>query len=129
MRRRSRAHRPLGSWLAALALTVILAAAGCGSQVHVGRSRTLAVAISEFHLDPVSASVLPGRLTLVARNYGRLSHNLALRRGARQIASTSPLPPGAQARLVVKLRPGRYTLESTTLDGAALGARATLIVR
>jgi hypothetical protein len=111
-----------------VALTVAVAT-GCAVGVRVGRTRTLAVAISEFHLSPVSASAPPGRLTLIAHNYGRLSHNLALVRGQRQVASTSALPPGAQARLVVELHPGRYTLVSTTLDGSALGARATLTVR
>jgi len=89
----------------------------------------LEVAISDFHLAPVSASVPPGRLTVLAHNYGRLSHNIAIERAGRQIASTSPLPPGTSARLIVNLAPGDYVLLSTSWDGAALGARATLIVR
>jgi hypothetical protein len=113
--------------LAAAALAAF-GAAGCGSTVAVGRARVLRLGVSEFRVSPAASSAPAGRLTVVVRNYGRLSHNLVIARGSRVLAETDALPPGTQAQLQLTLRPGSYTLSSTSGDGSGPGGTASLTV-
>jgi hypothetical protein len=113
----------------ATAVTVAgLLATACGSAVRVGRNRTLQVALSEYRVNPRAASVSTGFLTLVVRNYGRLTHNLVIAQNGRPQAATPSIAPGSEATIVLQLSPGTYTMSSTILSDADLGERGTLNV-
>jgi plastocyanin len=114
-------------------LAIAVAAAGllataCGSAVHVGRGRTLEVALSEYRVNPSAASISAGSLTFVVRNYGRLTHNLVIAQNGHPQAATPSLAPGSEATIVLYLRPGTYTMASSILSDAGLGERGTLTV-
>lgn len=114
---------------AIVAALAAVAGAGCSHTARVGPARTLQVAVSEYRLKPDSIEVTPGFLTLVVRNYGRLTHNLVVAQNGRPQGATGSIPPGHEATLIVDLARGRYTLASTILSDADLGARGTLTVR
>jgi hypothetical protein len=104
------------------------AVTGCGSTIRVGTGRTLAVALDEYRVNPGSASAPSGVLTLIVRNYGRLSHNLVVASGGYDDGSTSAIPPGNEATLLLDLTPGVYTIYSSILNDDALGIHGTLTV-
>lgn len=114
------------------ALSLVLAtaalAAGCGNSVHLGSARRLSLALSEYRVNPQAVSVDAGNLTVVAHNYGRLSHNLVVAQDGHPITATQPIPPGGEAQLTLTLTRGSYTLSSTVLSDDSLGADATLTV-
>jgi hypothetical protein len=112
--------------LAAVVSAVLVA--GCGSARVVGAGRTLQVGLTEYRLVPATAHALPGMLTIVAHNYGRLNHNLTILQNGQTEGSTSPIPPGATADLTVYLPKGHYTLASTIQSDQTLGAYGTLTV-
>jgi hypothetical protein len=101
---------------------------GCGHAAAVGRDRTLHVALSEYRVIPQNVRVSAGLLTILVRNDGKLTHNLAVLHGDQRIDVTPPLWPGTGGQLSVVLAPGRYTLESTLFSDQALGAYGTLTV-
>ncbi len=101
---------------------------GCGHTEHVGSDRTLRVALTEFRMNPQSATVSAGQLTIIVHNFGRLTHNLALSHGGQSAAATKPIAPGESAQLTVTLVPGTYVMASTILDDEALGQYGTLRV-
>jgi hypothetical protein len=116
---------PLTLAAAALAL---LAAGGCGSTATVGSGRTLQVALSEYRLTPQDVRAGAGPLTILAHNYGRLTHDLAISLNGATVVSTAPIAPGQTAELDTYLSPGRYVMASTILSDQALGAYGTLDV-
>lgn len=103
-------------------------AGGCGRIEHVGADRTLAIALTEYRLNPKRATASPGTLTLIVHNYGRLSHNLVVAEDGHTTGSTEVIPPGQTAVLQVYLYTGSYQLSSSILSDASLGARGTLTV-
>jgi hypothetical protein len=112
--------------LAALALA--WAGGGCGHTQRVGSDRTLRVALTEYHLNPQSARVSGGAVTILVHNYGRLTHNLAISRGGQSAGATKPIAPGESAVLTLTLAPGTYLMASTILSDEALGEYGTLKV-
>jgi hypothetical protein len=103
--------------------------AGCGSTDVIGSGRQLAVALTEYHLRPQSAEMSAGPVTIVAHNYGRLTHNLVVFENGRPQDSMHPIPPGGSGDLTVYLGAGRYILASTVQSDQALGVFGTLVVR
>ncbi len=101
---------------------------GCGHTQRVGADRTLSVALTEYHLNPQSARVGAGTLTIVVRNYGRLTHNLVISMNGQPAASTKPLGPGQSTSIIVFLNAGSYQMASTILSDQALGEYGTLTV-
>jgi uncharacterized cupredoxin-like copper-binding protein len=123
--------------LLAPAAVVPLLLAGCGA-ARTARlpGHELDLTLSEYRIAPAAASVPAGRLRIVARNRGILTHNVELERGSLDstertvLATVHTLLPGASETLVTgPLRPGRYLLVSTIDDQTTLGMSATLIVR
>jgi hypothetical protein len=112
--------------LAPLALAAVLA--GCAPTHAVGVHRTLYVALSEYRLRPQQVSARAGELTIFVRNYGRLTHDLSIYRGAKLVGATPPIWPGHNARLVVRLARGTYALTSSLFSDQALGMYGTLTV-
>jgi hypothetical protein len=114
--------------IVAAAAAVAVVAGGCGGVVRVGAGRTLRIALSEYRLRPDRVTATSGRLTVVARNVGVVTHSLTILRGARTVASTRAIAPGHVRMLTVQLAPGRYSIASTVLSDADLGAYGTLTV-
>jgi hypothetical protein len=110
------------------ALMLACAASGCGHTQRVGSDRTLSVALTEYHLNPQSAQASAGPLTIVVRNYGRLTHNLVISLNGQPAGSTRPLAPGQSAAITLNLTRGSYQMSSTILSDQALGADGTLTV-
>ena len=111
-----------------LCLTVTCALSGCGHTQRVGADRTLSVALTEYRLNPQSARAGAGTLTILVRNYGRLTHNLVISMNGQPAGSTRPLAPGESSTITVYLAVGHYQLASTILSDEALGAYGTLTV-
>lgn len=104
-------------------------AAGCGTTNAIPSGDQLTVALTEYRLRPQSVEVTAGSLTIVAHNYGRLTHNVVILHNGRAQDSMQPIPPGGSEELTVFLLPGRYVLASTVQSDQALGVYGRLIVR
>jgi hypothetical protein len=96
----------------------------------------LSLTLSEYRIAPQAASVPAGRLRIVARNRGILTHNVELERGSLDssertvLAIIHTLLPGASDAVVTgPLAPGRYLLVSAVGNQTTLGMAATLVVR
>jgi hypothetical protein len=124
--------------LIALGLAVAAGVSGCGGGRTVRiDGHQLALRLDEYRIVPQSVSVPAGRLRIVARNSGILTHNVAVELGYRgaggspiilgQVRTLHPGASGASKQL--NLRPGRYVLASTVANQADLGMTGTLIVR
>jgi hypothetical protein len=126
--RRSARRRRRAPFLAAVAGIAGLALAGCTHTVRVGSDQTLEVALNEYRVNPSSASVPSGVVTLIVRNYGRLSHNLVVAGSGYVDGSTPPIPPGTEWTLLLDLTPGSYQMYSSLLNDQALGVHGSLTV-
>lgn len=100
------------------------------------RGHQLSLTLQEYRIAPQSVSVPAGRLLIVARNKGILTHNIAIEVGRLEegnpdvIAASEAISPGASATLEVDLsQRGRYLLVSTIANQRDLGMNGTLIVR
>jgi hypothetical protein len=111
------------------ALTLCVLVAGCGHTQLVGANRTLHLAMTEYRLAPQRVQAPPGRLTIIVRNNGLLTHNLAVTRGGVSTGTTQPIPPGHAARLTLRVRRGSYQMLSTMLSDQDLGLYGTLVIR
>src|SRR5437762_8473071 len=106
-----------------VALAALLAG-GCGAEVAYTKApdRRVAVRLDEYRVLPEHIEVRAGRVTLVARNDGRLTHNLAVVQFKRPLAGeeekgygkpTKTLFPGEAGQTTVALQPGKYRLVCT----------------
>jgi hypothetical protein len=113
------------------------ALAGCGEGTTARVSgHGVALTLEEYRIVPQTVSVPAGRLQIVARNRGILTHNLEVERGSldsteRTVLATihTLLPGTSESVLTQPLAPGRYLLVSTVGNQAVLGMSGTLIVR
>jgi uncharacterized cupredoxin-like copper-binding protein len=116
-----------------------LPAAGCGADVAYTRApdRRVEVRLDEYRVLPEHIEVRAGRITLVARNTGRLTHNLAVVQFERPLGDeeekqygepTKTLFPGQTAQTTVDLEPGKYRLVCTIANHDNLGQYAELKV-
>lgn len=104
--------------------------AGCGGAPPfvTDRDRTLHVELSEYELDPENVRVREGRIHIVARNRGRLTHNIAVQalkreigEAATQYGRTDTAHPGETVSTDVTLGPGKYRLLCTIGNHDDLG--------
>ncbi len=116
---------------AQLGVVIVLCASlmGCGRTELVGRNRAVRVALTEYRMNPQRIEVSAGRLTFLVRNYGRLTHDLAVSRNGQPVGSTPPVAPRRSASLTVTLTKGNYLMSSTILSDMDLGMYGSLIVR
>jgi uncharacterized cupredoxin-like copper-binding protein len=116
-----------------------LPAAGCGAQVAYTRApdRRVAVRLDEYRVLPEHIEVRAGRVTFVARNAGRVTHNLAIVQFKRALGDdddkqhgkpTRTLFPGESAQTTAELKPGKYRLVCTIANHDNLGQYAELKV-
>jgi plastocyanin len=88
------------------------------------------VVAREFSYSLSRTKVKAGTAVIELANFGQDAHDLRVQRiGARHVAGTPVVQPGARAELTLKLRPGRYSFWCSVADHRARGMRATLIVR
>lgn len=113
----------------AAAVALVAPVAGCAQTHLIGVHRTLYVALTEYRLSPQRVQGRAGRLTIIVRNDGVLTHNLAVTNGSRTVGSTHPIAPGHRARLTLTLNRGTYVMASTMLSDRDLGLYGTLIVK
>jgi uncharacterized cupredoxin-like copper-binding protein len=124
---------PTAAALAAIALV----AGGCGGDdVFRTQRPILNITLDEYRIVPQDIEVRAGRMKLVVRNTGRLTHNLVIQvPGApddkpMQIARVATMQPGQTADPVkVTLAPGEYRLVCTIANHDDLGQFGTLKVR
>jgi plastocyanin len=134
MGRRHASPFPVAAATAALAAL----AAGCGGQApttHV-EGRTLRLRLDEYRVLPERITIAAGRVRIVARNVGRLTHNVAVVDFERppgnveghQYARTDTAHPGGVVRTRARLRPGHYRIACTLSNHDNLGQYAELTV-
>ena len=124
--------------LAALALAASTAAAGCGSDPRYtpAAGHTVRLRLDEYRVLPQRVTVPAGRIEIVARNTGRLTHNVAVVQFDRplgedeetQYARTPTAHPGDVVRASVTLKPGKYRLVCTIANHDNLGQYGELKV-
>ena len=133
------------SWMARrpaplLAVLAVGAAAlcGCGRDAPyvAANGRTVSLRLDEYRILPERVTVPAGRVTIVARDVGRLTHNVAVVQFDRplgedeekQYARTRTAHPGDVVRTTVTLRPGKYRLVCTIANHDNLGQYGELKV-
>ncbi len=124
--------------MSALLAAALAAVGGCGGDdpyVPAG-GRTLSLRLDEYRVLPSRMSVPAGRVRVVARNVGRLTHNVAVvqferplgEEEERQYARTPTAQPGERVVVAVTLRPGKYRLACTIANHDNLGQYGELKV-
>jgi uncharacterized cupredoxin-like copper-binding protein len=123
--------------LAAVALCAA-ALAGCGRDAPyvAAGGRTVSLRLDEYRVLPQRVTVPAGRIRIVARDTGRLTHNVAVVQFDRplgedeekQYARTPTAHPGDVVRTTVRLRPGKYRLVCTIANHDNLGQYGELKV-
>jgi uncharacterized cupredoxin-like copper-binding protein len=121
-----------------LLVTAALAVAGCGDVAYThAPNRRVEVRLDEYRVLPEHIQVTAGRITLVARNTGRLTHNLVVVQFDRPLGDeeekrygepTKTLFPGQTGSTTVDLEPGKYRLICTISNHDNLGQYAELKV-
>ena len=112
--------------------------AGCGPRAVTDRDATLRLRLGdpEYAITPASLRVRAGRVRIVARNQGILTHNVKVEEVSDEegvtpetYGGTETMQPGATAPTVeLELRPGRYRLVCTIGNHENLGQYAELEV-
>lgn len=118
-----------------LPLVLALLAPGCGEDPVRVTDGTLRLTLDEYSIEPKKISVPAGELEIVARNDGRLNHNLRVElpredpgTPERAIGGTPTARPNTTVTTTVTLAPGTYRLASTLSNQDDLGMWAELEV-
>jgi hypothetical protein len=132
---------PRAMWVFRLALPAVVVSAalvaGCGGEAKtvVDRDRILRLTLDEYRIVPERIHVAPGRIRIVARNVGRLTHNVVVERAGgssgaapQVLARTATAHAGQTVTTSVTLAPGRYRLACTIANHENLGQYGTLSV-
>jgi plastocyanin len=111
---------------------------GCGRDApYVPASgRAVSLRLDEYRILPPRVTVPAGRVRIIARNTGRLTHNVAVVQFDRplgedeekQYARTPTAHPGDVVRTTVTLKPGKYRLVCTIANHDNLGQYSELKV-
>ena len=124
---------PTAAALAAVAFSL----GGCGGgEVFRTDRPILRITLDEYRIMPQNIEVKAGRMKLVVRNAGRLTHNLAIQLpdgpGGKPtpVARVATMQPGQTAEPVkITLAPGEYRMVCTIANHDDLGQFGTLKVR
>ena len=122
---------------AAALAAVVLALGACGGDEVFRTDRPiLRITLDEYRIMPQNVEVKAGRMKLVVRNAGRLTHNLAIQvpngPGGKPtpVARVATMQPGQTAAPIkITLAPGEYRLACTIANHDDLGQFGTLKVR
>jgi hypothetical protein len=128
-----RRSAPLLVALAAVAAPL----AGCGGEkplpVH---NATIGLKLDEYRIRPQVVSAPAGRLRLIIRNQGELTHNIAIETISDDPAKkpivlgrTATVHPGDRAETHITLQRGHYRLICLIANHSYLGQFGTLVVR
>ena len=124
--------------LAAASLVALLALAGCGDEDPVPASGgTVSLRLDEYRLTPPAVEVQGPRVKIVARDIGRLTHNVKVFSTTEfdsedkpiQVGGTNTAHPGETVETTLELEPGEYRMACSIANHDDLGAHARLIVR
>ena len=83
------------------------------------------VSETEFKITTDLTSFKAGQITFVAKNDGKIPHDLAVKETGDK---TKEIPPGGTAELKVNLEPGKYELYCTIPGHEAAGMKLTITV-
>ena len=124
------------------ALAVSIAALG---SPQIQRAATVNVRLKEFKVLPTPKSVRAGRVTFVARNVGKIEHELVVIRTNRKpgslpvsggkasergsVGEVADLAPGETGRVTLRLRPGKYVLICNVRGHYQAGQYVGFVVR
>jgi plastocyanin len=122
-----------------LGVLVALVATGCGGAIAYTRApdRGVGVRLDEYRVLPEHIQVRAGRVTITARNTGRLTHNVVVVQFRRPLGDetekqygqpTKTLFPGETGSTTVDLKPGKYRLICTIGNHDNLGQYSELKV-
>lgn len=124
--------------LLALALLPCLLLLGCGRDTPYVRATdsTVRLRLDEYRILPQRVTVPAGKIRIVARNVGRLTHNVAVVQFDRplgedeekQYARTRTAHPGDVVQTTATLKPGKYRLVCTIANHDNLGQYGELKV-
>lgn len=125
---------------ALLSACALIFAGGCSDDedkpvrsVTVRPGATVNVGADEYRFDPgriaVSADGREVRLRIVLANRGELAHNIHIREGERDLASTRSFPAGQRRSVSASLAPGSYRYVCTVADHEELGMVGELEIR
>jgi len=127
-----------GRLTAPVLVAAALGAAGCGSVAYSqAPNRQVDVRLDEYRVLPEHIQVAAGKITITARNSGRLTHNLVVVQFKRPLGDevekqygepTKTLFPGQTGSTTVDLEPGKYRLICTISNHDNLGQYAELKV-
>ena len=128
---------PRATLLATLLAVLAAALGGCGDDhVHRTDRPILRITLDEYRIVPQNIVVKPGRIKFVARNAGRLTHNLVIQIPAGpgkqpvEIARVGTMQPGETGEPIkVTLKPGEYRLVCTIANHDDLGQYGKLEVK
>jgi uncharacterized cupredoxin-like copper-binding protein len=129
--------RRIAPLLAVFALApAALAACGDDTPYVPAKGRTLRLRLDEYRILPSRITVPAGRVDIVARDVGRLTHNVAIVQFDRplgedeekQYARTPTAHPGEVVRTSVTLKPGKYRIVCTIANHDNLGQYGELKV-
>ena len=122
--------------LSTLAAAATLAACGSDPPYVPASGRAVSVRLDEYRIVPQRVTVPAGRVRIIARNVGRLTHNVAVVQFDRplgedeekQYARTRTAHPGDVVQTTVTLTPGKYRLVCTIANHDNLGQYGELKV-
>ena len=124
---------------AALLATSAIALGGCGGGETFRTDRPiLRISLDEYRIVPQDIVARPGRIKVVARNAGRLTHNLAIQLPPEDVDEKAEEVPGGRVEsmqpgevappIKVTLQPGEYRLVCTIANHDDLGQYGKLII-
>jgi hypothetical protein len=122
---------------AVLLAAIALAPGGCGGGGVLRTDRPiLRITVDEYRIVPQEIEAKPGRIKLVVRNAGRLTHNLVIQvpngpdRSPTPVGRVATMQPGQTAEPVkITLARGEYRMVCTIANHDDLGQFGTLKVR
>jgi plastocyanin len=120
----------------ALLAAAIVLPTGCSDDDPVREDHVVRVTLDEYAITPQDVSVPSGEVELVARNIGRLTHNLQIEippedpdEQTETLGDTPTAQPGTTVTARVDLKPGTYLMRCSLANHDDLGMTGTLVVR
>ena len=124
---------------AALLALPAIALGGCGGDDAFRTDRPiLRLAVDEYRIVPQDVVARPGRIKIVVRNTGRLTHNLVIQVPPKDVDDKPEEVPGARVKsmqpgevgqpIKVTLKPGEYRLVCTIANHDDLGQYGKLVI-
>ncbi|HEX3317417.1 MAG TPA: cupredoxin domain-containing protein [Solirubrobacteraceae bacterium] len=117
--------------LAALLVALALAGAGCTRQdIKKVSNQDLRLTMTEYKVSPLTSYVRPGRLTITARNDGKLAHDVTvIRKGDVVVGRSTVMNPGQTSTIKLSLDPGTYRVLSSLSNDDPLGINGYIVVK